>query len=333
MEKPGDPGAPMRRRSATFLAGTNLLLEIASLTRKSSPRFMAVAYASKDASHLFPFKKGDVLIVDMSEEAVRSGNTDPREIEVLYRKGVRLYTRQFLHAKIFVFDHGAIVGSANLSKNSLGNEEAAVWISDPVVYEAIKRTIREWAKEPITPEYIKHCKRIYNPPKGRRRRGRQAAQPEHRLWVGEVDEGDPPKWMEHQISAAERKARKRIVNKKKYEPYTTWTYQRDRLFRDWKRNDWVVEILRPKKGPLEVWPPRRLLQVKSVNKPRGSDSPKYMYQLETPKKKPDTLPWAKFKQRVRSAGIDEIYREDWTLLRSRRTVDALQRVFQQTEFW
>lgn len=200
----------MRRRRATFLAGTNLLREIASLTRKSSPRFTAVAYASRDASRLFPFKKGDVLIVDMSEEAVRSGNTDPHEIEALYKKGIRLYTRQFLHAKIFVFEHGAIVGSANLSRNSLGNEEAAAWISDPSVCEAIKRTIREWAKEPITPEYIKHCKRIYKPPKGGRRRGRQAAQPEHRLWLCEVEEGDPPEWMEHQILAAERQAKKRI---------------------------------------------------------------------------------------------------------------------------
>lgn len=211
------------RKSAMFFAGGNLLRKIAKLAHKSRV-FAAVAYVTN--STLFPFRKGDVLVVDMSEEAVRAGNTNPSEIDALRKKGVHLYTRQSLHAKVLVFAQGAVVGSANLSDNSLGNEEAAVWVSDPLVRRTIKETIHEWAKEPITPEYIKHCKRIYKPPKGGRRRGRQAAQREHRVWVCRVDEGDPPEWMKHQISAAERRAQKRIVKKKEYEPYTTLSYDR-----------------------------------------------------------------------------------------------------------
>jgi len=62
--------------------------------------------------------KGDILIVDMSEPRVKNGTTDPTLIEQYINKGVAAYSSSNLHAKVFVFDDVAVVGSTNVSKYS-----------------------------------------------------------------------------------------------------------------------------------------------------------------------------------------------------------------------
>jgi len=75
--------------------------------------------------------RGDTLVVDASDEAIASGKTGAFAIEALFEQGITLFSLANLHAKIYVFDSCAIVGSPNLSRNSQGKlHEAAVLSSD-----------------------------------------------------------------------------------------------------------------------------------------------------------------------------------------------------------
>ena len=83
-----------------------------------TPAYVAVAYFGNGASKLLPLRKGSRLVVDASEHAVKSGQTSPAELLKLHRKGVKVYSIENLHAKVFVFGRTAFVGSANVSQRS-----------------------------------------------------------------------------------------------------------------------------------------------------------------------------------------------------------------------
>ncbi len=67
---------------------------ITKLARKSKRKHVAVAYLGQGASKILPLGKGDNLVIDMSQGAVKSGQTDPKEVEKYFKKGVNIYTAQ-----------------------------------------------------------------------------------------------------------------------------------------------------------------------------------------------------------------------------------------------
>jgi hypothetical protein len=93
----------------------NLWTEIRVFARKAQRRKAAIAYITRD---LVGFRRGDVLIVDASKQAVSCGETDARLLRDLWKKGVQLFHCDDLHAKVLLLDHVAFVGSANMSNSS-----------------------------------------------------------------------------------------------------------------------------------------------------------------------------------------------------------------------
>lgn len=59
----------------TLIVGKRVVTQLAELAKSSRRRVAAVAYVGDGASRLQPFRKGDTLVVDMSEESVRRGNS------------------------------------------------------------------------------------------------------------------------------------------------------------------------------------------------------------------------------------------------------------------
>lgn len=70
------------------------------------------------------------MICDLSRETVARGASSARGGRELHAKGVGLYSVRGLHAKVYIFDKSAIVGSANLSETSTRLVEAGVLITD-----------------------------------------------------------------------------------------------------------------------------------------------------------------------------------------------------------
>lgn len=84
----------------------------------NNPAYVAVAYFSEKGDSLLPLPPGSSLVVDASVSTVSTGATCPTALERLRKKGVAIYSAQDLHAKVYVFDKVAFVGSANASLRS-----------------------------------------------------------------------------------------------------------------------------------------------------------------------------------------------------------------------
>src|SRR5438132_14212299 len=100
------------------LLTTNIWRTLTAATKTRTKPVVAVAYFGQGAAKLLPLPSGSRLVVDASEGAVKSGQTCPAELSKLLNRGVRIYSRQNLHAKIFVFGTKVFVGSANVSQRS-----------------------------------------------------------------------------------------------------------------------------------------------------------------------------------------------------------------------
>lgn len=101
------------------LLTTNVWQEISKAAAASvKPAHVAVAYFGYAGPKLLPLRKGSSLVVDASIATVSKGSTSPTALEEVRKKGVGVYSAQYLHAKVFAFDEIGFVGSANASDYS-----------------------------------------------------------------------------------------------------------------------------------------------------------------------------------------------------------------------
>ncbi len=151
---------------------------ITALARKQPTKCsVAVAYFGSGASKLLPLKKRSVLVVDISEHAVRSGQTKPSEVPKLMNSGVEAHTLDNFHAKVFVMGPDALMGSANASNSSANRLiEAVIDLDDQRLVRACRDFVEYLKGELVTSVYAKRMQRLYKPPnfgvahRGRRKR-------------------------------------------------------------------------------------------------------------------------------------------------------------------
>lgn len=152
---------------------------------KKSRADVAVAYVGQGATRLLPLRAGSKLVVDASEAAVRSGQTDPRELLTYFRKGVEVFSQPRLHAKVFAFSNVAFVGSTNVSNHSVDVPvEASVALTTMPGIAQARRFVLDVAKSPIGEKFLEKLVKIYRPPKfplGTRRRHWRRASKQERL--------------------------------------------------------------------------------------------------------------------------------------------------------
>jgi phosphatidylserine/phosphatidylglycerophosphate/cardiolipin synthase-like enzyme len=139
---------------------------------------VAVAYFGQGAAKLLPLPNGSRIVVDASEGAVKSGQTCPAELIKLLKRGVRIYSRKNLHAKIFVFGSKVFVGSANASLHSAHTlREAMLVTTDRNAIATAREFIRELCVQEIGPETLTRLAKLYRPPRlpgGGRQRPKQS---------------------------------------------------------------------------------------------------------------------------------------------------------------
>jgi phosphatidylserine/phosphatidylglycerophosphate/cardiolipin synthase-like enzyme len=101
----------------------------------------------------------------MPDRALRSGATQPKELRRYLNKGLQLYCCADLHAKFFLFDKTAIVGSANVSELSyIDLHEAALLTRDPKAVTEAREFIEDLPKDIVDREFLKRAEEIYKPP-------------------------------------------------------------------------------------------------------------------------------------------------------------------------
>ena len=150
---------------------------------------VAVAYFGSGASKLLPLKAGSVLVIDMSERAVKSGQTKPSEVSKLLRNGVEVHSVENLHAKVFVAGNRALVGSTNVSFTSAtGLVEALLETTDRDPVRQCRDFVKSLLGEVIDIAHARRLQRLYRPPrfgKGSQKPGaKRTRQPAHApLWA------------------------------------------------------------------------------------------------------------------------------------------------------
>jgi hypothetical protein len=105
-----------------------------------------VAYVGVGAPSVMPLRRGDLLVCDASQAAIKRRLTSADALARFHRAGVTIFSAPGLHAKVISSPTSAWIGSANASENSRDNLiEASTRITGP---EA--RKLRTWAESLAT---------------------------------------------------------------------------------------------------------------------------------------------------------------------------------------
>jgi hypothetical protein len=145
-----------------FLSGNCLTEAIREVLSGSDVR-CAVAFWGQGADGLFQPVKGARIVCNLL-----SGGTNPAVIELLVKSGANVKHSDDLHAKVYLSNLGAVVGSANASANGLGLEagEQAYWVEAGAKLDNTK-VVADWFEElwrvsrPISNADIAGAKEVY----------------------------------------------------------------------------------------------------------------------------------------------------------------------------
>jgi hypothetical protein len=269
--------------ASRFLFNESLWAELAERIPKAKSVRAAVAYLGSNASELLPLKEGDQLVVDMSLRAVRSGTTDPREVEKFLERGVEVFSRSTLHAKFFILDRVVIAGSANISQNARESlDEAAILTDDAATVRRALATFEQLCTEPVRKEYLEKCIEEFEPPKfarGTSKTSKSAKVVEAKVWIiGGLTYRDLP---EDEREAAEKSTAKYSVKLRDFEQckvdYCHFPNEQE-LHSQVREGDWLIFCMEDKRG-YDVSPPSRFLGIESH--PRGEGKLRFLMLHET----------------------------------------------------
>ena len=135
---------------ALFLHGAALSAQIGEVTRGAHAR-CAVAYWGDGAFDTLFADRADATTAQVVCD-LTGGSTNPAEIERLIERGLEVKAAPKLHAKLYLSEQGAVIGSANASRNALTRTdpeplEAGVFVSPgTAAYEEAGRHFKTlWA--------------------------------------------------------------------------------------------------------------------------------------------------------------------------------------------
>jgi hypothetical protein len=109
--------------------------EVNSRIPKRVKKFACIAYVTLDNLNL---TKGDTLICNASDYAIKNGQTDAKVLAKYFKKGVEIYSCQNLHSKLLLAGKNLVIGSANMSLSSANNliETAVLTQSETLIAQA-----------------------------------------------------------------------------------------------------------------------------------------------------------------------------------------------------
>ena len=219
---------------------------------------VAVAFLGSGATARLRLSKGSMLVVNASEEAVRNGLTDPREIKKFRRMGVRVFSDPSLHAKVFVLNSRTFVGSANVSSNSADQlAEAIITTNDPGAVTQARRFVRSRAHSEIGPEYLKNLLDIPRPhrPPG------LGSWPKDFIWAIHLPIRPPSDEALVAMDRGEHKAKRKLRNSRCFY-LDTFQLPRQNYSRI-STHDYVLQHVREGRNPVKLYPIGRVVYIES----------------------------------------------------------------------
>jgi hypothetical protein len=127
-----------------FLTG-DVWEKVNRLLDKKQKKIACISYVTSENLRL---TKGDILICDASNFAIKFGETSAKTLATYSKRGVVIYSNQQLHSKILLTESILITGSANLSKSSAERLiESSVVTSDDILISQAKAFCHNLIKE------------------------------------------------------------------------------------------------------------------------------------------------------------------------------------------
>lgn len=252
---------------------------ITRTARKATSAKVAVAYFGQEGSRLLPLKAGSVLVIDLSQKAVRSGQTCPQEIIKLLNKGVEVHSCSNLHAKMFVFGRRVMIGSANVSNHSKhGLIEAVVETTDAETVRACKAFVDSLRGEHVDLEYAEKMAKIYNPPKlGSGARTKHPGHPS--FWLVPLEEAEWDDDDRAVFKQNERIAKGKLQDKGHFFlDHYIWTGGGFRT--QLKVGELILQVVKERSGTTMLTPPSRAILIRRYGAPAEK---KLMVFLRTPR--------------------------------------------------
>ncbi|HTQ39903.1 MAG TPA: phospholipase D-like domain-containing protein [Pirellulales bacterium] len=239
---------------------------------KQTKRRSTVAVAYFSSAQLLPLNSGSTLVIDMSERAVRAGQTNPTAVVAMLRKGVNVHSVENLHAKVFVIGSRAIIGSANVSATSANYLiEAAIETNDRKTVKAYREWVNSLTGDRVTLRQAIRLQKLYVPPRGFNRRKKRNGKltPQHSpLWTVVTRFGN---WNEEEQEAEQigtPKARKQLRSSRYYDVYN-FSWLGSAFAKTAKRNDLVIEKVEQSARNIRIFPPRRIIHLQRYRNSNG----------------------------------------------------------------
>jgi hypothetical protein len=235
--------------TTTLITG-NVWQYLTGACRTPGRRRAAISYVGVDAPTLLPLRRGDVLIVNASDNALGNHATSPEALAVYHAAGVRVFSSARLHAKLLVTTGQAVVGSANASANSTHCHEA-VLITDDAAILADARAFIDGLDDciQVDDDFLRHAQATWAkgrptmlPGLGETRTDPGFLPPlPFRLYLTESEYYDPTDTEERAIRRASRQLRRTAG------PAATYRLRSYRLRRDdrpYRRGDVLISLHR-----------------------------------------------------------------------------------------
>lgn len=223
-------------------------------------KMAAVAFIGADGGELLrDFGEGDVLVCNMSSDALRAGSTDPGAIATLLARGVVIYSHEHLHAKVYVLGNTTIVGSANVSASAASRlVEAATRTVDRALVAGARRFIESLCRDAteVDETYLAFARSVHRPPRGgsSAHQAAKAGPASNRLYVVCYYGADPPKLVEAHYAATRDKWEAAAGPTAKWYVDISWDDDEKWI----QPGDWVLWVKRDGPSP-EAFPPMKVL--------------------------------------------------------------------------
>lgn len=228
---------------------------------------VAVAFFSTGASSMLPLIKGSTIIVNASESIVKSGQTNPTELIKLLKRGVKIYTYDNLHSKMYVIGSNFYIGSSNASNNSAyGLKESMLVTSEKNILNQGKKAIKELCINSLGLTRLKQLEGIYKTPKFVGgfpvKRGTKKTQNQEVYVVRLVIRNGYPKGHEDALEEGFQRATEKIIDLNNKVEHFGWGKKTS-----FKVGQMVLRVIEKKDGTTVVRPPSTIIEINkwSVN--------------------------------------------------------------------
>ena len=230
------------------------------------PGYVAVAFFGQGAAKLLPLPEGSRLVVNAGERTVKAGLTCPAELKKLVNKGVRVYSIDNLHAKVFVLGNTAFIGSANVSRLSANTHvEAMLATTESGAVEDARQFVRDLCLHELGPEELDRLQAMYRPPRfpgngrARRSQGKRNGEPElRRVLLAQLKLIPPPEGSESAEESGRKVAEKRQKHPRRHILEDFWHFGKC----PYRRGDTVVQILNDGNGRRMISPPGNVVHTR-----------------------------------------------------------------------